>query len=365
MRQEIWNARADMLRPFFASGLSITEIAKSAGVSVQTARRYSEMMNGVVCADGRMAKLIDDMKRLAAEGKTRKQVAEILDVNINTVSRYVLLHGVEFVHASEGVGVDHARADAMAAMFKAGKTLAYIGEIYGISRERVRQIIKRQHSLIGKDGGAHALAKVSEKARIAKAERKHMERFGCTREQKQEIHDVEKAMLAEGIGAYRTPIMAWSSQRSNALKRGIEWKLSLWDWWQYWKDSGKWNERGRGSDSYVMCRFKDAGAYEVGNVYIATMHHNATFQPNNPYRKNHPDHGKVVVKLRKKFTRPSAPRKGKKSDLPVGVTRHRKRFTAQIRHNGRYHYLGTFSTAEEAGAAYQAKLNELEARVAA
>lgn len=42
-------------------------------------------------------------------------------------------------------------------------------------------------------------------------------------------------------------------------------------------------------------------------------------------------------------------------DLPRGVTRHRRRYVAQVKHNGANLYLGTFSTPEEASAAAQAK----------
>ena len=58
--------------------------------------------------------------------------------------------------------------------------------------------------------------------------------------------------------------------------------------------SGRWEQRGRARDKYVMCRRNDTGPYSVSNVYIATLSHNGTVQPNNPYRKDHPDHAKVV-----------------------------------------------------------------------
>lgn len=44
--------------------------------------------------------------------------------------------------------------------------------------------------------------------------------------------------------------------------------LTLDQWKQIWFASGKWDQRGRGADKYCMCRIGDAGAYEMGNVFI-------------------------------------------------------------------------------------------------
>jgi hypothetical protein len=47
-----------------------------------------------------------------------------------------------------------------------------------------------------------------------------------------------------------------------------------------------------------MCRFADAGAYEIGNAYIATQSHNSSVQPNNPNRLSHPDHDEYIAARR-------------------------------------------------------------------
>lgn len=49
----------------------------------------------------------------------------------------------------------------------------------------------------------------------------------------------------------------------------------------------------------------------------------------------------------------SGPRRG--TDLPRGVTRSGERYTAAVKHNGKCHYLGTFSTPEEASEAAATK----------
>ena len=60
----------------------------------------------------------------------------------------------------------------------------------------------------------------------------------------------------------------YAQHKSNAKRRGIPFLLTLDQWKTVWLDSGKWNQRGRGIDNYCMCRVGDAGAYEVGNVFI-------------------------------------------------------------------------------------------------
>ena len=48
-------------------------------------------------------------------------------------------------------------------------------------------------------------------------------------------------------------------------------------------------------------------------------------------------------------------RKGRKYDLPRGVTPSGRGYRAQVKHNGQYHYLGTFDTPEAASIAAQNK----------
>ena len=66
------------------------------------------------------------------------------------------------------------------------------------------------------------------------------------------------------------------------------------------------------------------------------------------------DHLRVATRQQNMQNRSGA-RKGRVHDLPRGVTPHGRRYMAQVRHNGQRHYLGTFSTPEEASSAAQAK----------
>ena len=66
-----------------------------------------------------------------------------------------------------------------------------------------------------------------------------------------------------------SPKGRYASHKSNAKLRGIPFNITFEEWWSLWEPH--WHQRGRSSDSYQMCRKGDKGAYEVGNVYMATL----------------------------------------------------------------------------------------------
>lgn len=237
-------------------------------------------------------KRAERIRELAQIGKTRQQVADELLMSYHTIVLYGRAFDIQFRRASTPhANASHfdARADAMVAMFTAGQTLESVGALYGITRERVRQIIKKQAGIVGKDGGKAKRGEARRERARLKKEAKCQARWGCSVAEYKGLRAVERAMMDAGKGYYQTPRGAFTTQRYNSKFRNIEWKLTLWQWWTVWCDSGKWEQRGRGR-SYMMCRFGDAGPYEMGNVYIATGVHNASIQPNNPNRKSHPNH---------------------------------------------------------------------------
>src|SRR5690606_30372960 len=126
----------------------------------------------------------------------------------------------------------------------------------------------------GADGGLRIRAARNAARAAARRDAAYMRKYGCTVTQWREIVDHGEAMRKAGASIYRTPTRAFSMQRANAHRRGIEWKLTRLEWWSVWQDSRKWEQRGRGR-GYMMCRAGDVGAYEIGNVYIATGVHNS------------------------------------------------------------------------------------------
>jgi hypothetical protein len=70
------------------------------------------------------------------------------------------------------------------------------------------------------------------------------------------------------------PILRYDQQRSNAVQRGIAFRLTFEEWWTIWDRSGHWHERGVGLGKYCMSRKGDKGAYEIGNVRICLFEDN-------------------------------------------------------------------------------------------
>lgn len=260
---------------------------------------------------------LDLAKALIAEGLSQKDAAFRIGVTQATLSRFCKTHDLKFKH---GLTRDPgAREMRMAALYRNGYTLQQIGDLYGVTRERVRQLITKHYGMRAPDGGLAEQARKKSEAKDRARNAKYLRKYGCTVEQYESLRQVGRQMIATGYGEYRTPLRAYATQKSSAKHRGIEWKLTLWEWWAIWKTSGKWEQRGRG-DGYVMCRIGDVGPYSPENVFIDLATENLSKRSN------------------------------RKTDLPTGVSER----------NGRYRamrdrvYLGTFATPDLAHAAYLA-----------
>lgn len=261
---------------------------------------------------------------LGSLGVSQKRAAAILHISHPGISVYCKKLGVTLPRERGGFALmttrSRARAEKMAALYKAGYTLQQIGALHDLTRERVRQLLTKHFGFTHVDGGQHAKAVANRSHRIARLNDQHLKRNGCTWEQYQSI----KA-LGKGKHNERTPLAAFRRQKYNAGLRGIGWELSLWQWWTIWQESGHWEERGRGQ-GYVMCRRGDVGPYAVGNVFIALAAQNSSEAQ--AKKRIHPD-------------------------LPIGVSKTKSgRYEAQRRINGRQMCLGTHDTPELAYAAY-------------
>lgn len=216
------------------------------------------------------------------------------------------------------------RAAIMATLYKDGKTLQEIGDAFGITRERVRQLISGI-GVSALDGGQAVTAERARKRRESNRNQRYLRKYGCSLEQYKEVAEYGLRLRLETGSQYRDPRRAFCMQRRNAHDRGIGWEFNFYQWWSVWKESGKWGERGRGT-GYVMCRIGDEGPYAPGNVFIATA------RENNSQTKN------------------------KKSGLPMGVHRFQKgayvTFKAKKSVGGRAYNIGSFKTPELAHAAY-------------
>lgn len=256
---------------------------------------------------------------LAAQGFTTKEAAAAMGMSYPGVFRAARRLGLQFANGHHQA--DRSRSEDMAAAYQAGETLQQIGDRYGVTRERVRQLL-RKHTAITKDMGEQSVRAAKGRAERATArDRACMAKVGCDWNEYRRIRQIGRDLVASGVGVYRTPIRAFIQQKSSAHQRGIGWELTFWQWRTLWQWSGRWTERGRGQ-GYVMCRHGDVGPYAVGNVFIA------------PAREN------------------SSKQRRHSNLLPIGVWKRANSFVAQRMIDGKRLYLGAFSTADLAHAAY-------------
>lgn len=165
------------------------------------------------------------------------------------------------------------RNKQIAAYYKKGWTLERIGQKYGVSRERIRQLLKAQ-GLTGKDGG-HAVQMIEVRKRHEEAAERHRlkmrerarkrvkKAYGCSLE------------LWEELGGHRwdknpnSPVYKFMNiKRLAKYKRDLKWELTLQQWWDLWQKSGKWDQCGTKRGQYVMARIDKNKPYKVGNVKI-------------------------------------------------------------------------------------------------
>lgn len=147
------------------------------------------------------------------------------------------------------------RMPDVAAAWRSGLTLEQLGIRYGVTRERIRQVL-RKFGLSPSEGGSHVRAKERRGLLRAADARRQMARYGMPRQ--------ERLALSPSVR------IGYYSQQRNAKRRGIKFDLLMADWLAVWIASGKLGERGLGSNKYCMARRDDSGGYTAGNVYITT-----------------------------------------------------------------------------------------------
>lgn len=151
-------------------------------------------------------------------------------------------------------------------LFKQGNTPSEIACKYGVTRQRIYQILKAR-GIDSSEGGRSVRAARRAIERTSAREARHFEKFGCT-----------SALLSTipGMRSDKSPYRCYDQQRNHAVRRGVSFRITFWEWWCIWRDSGKWEDRGRSDSSFCMCRVGDEGPYEAGNVYIGSVIHNST-----------------------------------------------------------------------------------------
>jgi hypothetical protein len=150
-----------------------------------------------------------------------------------------------------------ARADDMISRYQRGESLQQIGDVHGLTRERVRQIL-RPLGVAAFMGGVRVRENTTKKKAQNAREAHALLVWG--------ISLTERQAIKREYG--NKPFLAYTEQRNNAKQRGVAWHFDFGSWWKVWVESGKWRERGR--PGYCMAREGDSGPYAANNVYICT-----------------------------------------------------------------------------------------------
>lgn len=66
----------------------------------------------------------------------------------------------------------------------------------------------------------------------------------------------------------------YSTHKNNAKHRNIEYMLTFEEWSTIWKDSGKWEQRGRATDQFVLGRLDNSKPFSVDNCVVRTQSEN-------------------------------------------------------------------------------------------
>lgn len=204
------------------------------------------------------------VRAFAVNGRSMGQVAEAIGCSRSSLSQYAHRNGITFERPASTLRGSGATQHAceMAAMYQQGVTLARIGEKFGVTRERVRQIISREFGLCGNDGGQRFVASTRSAPPKETPDQRAMRKWGIS-------HAVWRECKENGL------IQAFTEQRSTAAKRAIRFSLTFKQWLSIWEASGKLEQRGRGKDGYCMSRICDKGGYEIGNVHIKSCVENS------------------------------------------------------------------------------------------
>lgn len=207
-----------------------------------------------------------EARLMALAGASPKEISQATGKTISAVYAWAWRERLDIVGKTKQrrAPAHDARAEKMTEMFRGGATYQQVGEAFNVSRERVRQVLKRA-GLTGKDGGMASKAPIRAAKVAAKKERSealNLSKWGLTYAEKKE-------MRANGV------LAAFINQKNSARARGIEWGLSFVEWYEIWLSSGFLELRGKGKDFYCMSRLEDSGGYTVGNVEIKTNSENS------------------------------------------------------------------------------------------
>lgn len=238
-------------------GKTAHEIATAESIGIDLVYQWARRAGVKLARVGEVQKALKArILELAESGKSTDEIAQQLQVRPHAVYRVARAAGIP-LRRSFKTKTDperEARRAKMAEMYRQGITLAKIAAQFGMTRERVRQIISVA-GMSRSNGGARVVADARKKSHELSREAKCLAKYGLPIAV---VRQLRKDRVTH----------AFQAQRQSAFNRGIAWDLSFAQWFAVWQASGKLHLRGRGKGKYVMSRMSDDGGYELGNVHI-------------------------------------------------------------------------------------------------
>lgn len=241
------------------------------------------------------------------------------------------------------------RAIEWADLYRYGWSLQEVGDEYGVTRERVRQVLVKVGVRSSDGGGAvqnRRRSEVKVSKRKAREDERSFRRYGCP------ANDASKCNYGLPLNAKGGMASAYNSQKNNARIRGVEWRMTFPEWCDIWKKSGFLEHRGRGAGKYVMARLGDIGPYSPENVYITTNAQNISdgyeFRRQRHYKRPHTAWFRI----------------GASGKRGVRWDKNAKKWRAHIRVDGKQVHLGLFRDIDEAAAARAAAEEKINAALA-
>lgn len=256
-------------KELYEAGGGIDEIAREVGYGMRYLQRHM-LYAGIVTADEHWVKAVHpgrgtklsraaaDIKRMAGEGATAAAIAAFVGCSVVSIYHWARRNDIALVRAGKKDAKHWStdpRAQRMVTMYRQGLTLQTIGTEFGVTRERVRQIVKKCGAVLARQKMIAGLNKAKAAQKQANTTARIFAKWGVDRELHHELRT-------------NGTIRAWEMQRKSALLRGITWDVPFPQWYAIWQASGKLHLRGRGKGKYCMSRIKDVGGYVLGNVHI-------------------------------------------------------------------------------------------------
>lgn len=201
------------------------------------------------------------VRAFAINGASYGELADAIGCSETGMLLYCRREGIVIAHRSPGSSVISQEARAaeprtarMATMYRQGITLQSIGDKFGVTRERVRQLLRRA-GVETDEGGKTKCASMKRAAQKQSVAAKIEAKWGVP-------YGVWKECRAARI------VHKYERQVQNSRARGIPFHLTFAQWLAIWQTSGKLRLCGRGKGRYCLSRLEDSGAYELGNVHV-------------------------------------------------------------------------------------------------